>query len=229
MARKKLQRFAENAQMAHVIEPERNEVLDGLSLAGRWREAIFENDRPLILELGCGKGEYSVALAQRDPHSNYLGIDIKGSRIWYGAKEGEEKGLNNLAFLRTQIELLDRCFAADEVDEIWITFPDPQIKFARTKHRLTHPDFLKRYAQVLKADGLVHLKTDSEFLHGYTQATLEAYQQPILQAFFNIDRQMVHEPQHVLHQVRTHYEEQFRAEGKAITYLKFKLDQRLLP
>lgn len=225
MARKKLARFDDNAKFPHVIEPARGELQEDWPMRGAWRERHFKNDHPLVLELGCGKGEYTVALARKFPDKNFIGIDIKGARIWYGAKETAEAGLDNAAFLRTQIELLNRCFAPHEVDEIWITFPDPQIKYARTKHRLTHPRFLALYRQVLKPDGLVHLKTDSAFLHGYTQATLEGLGADIRYCYYDIDLQLKHDPQHVLHTVRTHYEQLFRQKGAKITYIQFKLDR----
>lgn len=219
MARKKLERFAENATFSHVIEPTREEVVNGFELQGKW-DSIFNNDNPIVLELGCGKGEYTVAMAERFPDKNFIGIDIKGARIWYGAKAVEEKGLENAAFLRTQIELLDRCFAKGEVSEIWITFPDPQIKYKRMKHRMTNPEFLKVYAQVLKKDGVVHLKTDSEFLHGYTHGILQAFNFPVFEAYHDIDKQLPHRS-HLLHSVKTHYEGLFREKGKTITYIKF--------
>lgn len=225
MARKKLERFKENESFRHVIEPKREEITKGFTLRGAWRKEIFKNEKPIVLELGCGKGEYTVAMAKKYPNKNFIGVDIKGARIWYGAKDIADNNLNNGAFLRTQIELIDQCFAQNEVDEIWITFPDPQIKFARIKHRLTHPEFLARYAKILKAEGLVHLKTDSEFLHGYTQAVLQMMDLPILQCYFDIDLQLGHEKDHLLHTVKTHYEQLFREKGKTISYIKFKLSK----
>lgn len=225
MARKKLERFAENQTFEHVIEPTREEVVGGLPLKGKWHTEFFKNNNPIVLELGCGKGEYTVAMAKKFPEKNFIGIDIKGSRIWYGASDVAKNQLKNACFLRTQIELLEYCFAQGEVAEIWITFPDPQIKYKRTKHRLTHPDQLDRYAHVLTTDGLVHLKTDSEFLHGYTCGILQLRDEPVHEAFFDIDLQMNHKD-HLLHSVRTHYEELFREKGKPITYLKFGLNAR---
>lgn len=225
MARKKLARFAENAQMAHVIEPSRAEVLQGFPLQGKWCSEIFKNDKPIVLELGCGKGEYTVALAERFPQTNFIGIDVKGARIWYGASAVQEKKLPNAAFLRTQVELLNHCFAAGEIEEIWITFPDPQIKQARSKHRLTHPDFLARYRKVLRPGGSVHLKTDSEFLHGYTAGVLQVLGFPVLQAYHDIDKQIARKQGHLLHEVQTHYEQLFRGKGKSVTYLKFQFER----
>jgi tRNA (guanine-N7-)-methyltransferase len=221
MARRKLERFVENKAMHHVIEPKREEVLKGLSLQGNWGEKIFGNSKPIVLELGCGKGEYTLAMAERFPDKNFVGVDIKGARIWYGATEATEKGLDNVAFLRTQIEMIDNCFDAGEVSEIWITFPDPQIKHTRVKHRLTHPSFLMRYQAILKMKGLIHLKTDSEFLHGYTIGLLQLMGFPVHKVMHDIDKQLKVGEESLLQEVRTHYEEKFREEGKKITYIRF--------
>jgi len=173
-SKNKLKRFNQNLSFSNVIQPEREEVTSGeFRFKGKWRQDFFKNDRPIVVELGCGKGEYSVYLAQQYPEKNFVGVDIKGARFWAGAKESLELGLSNVGFLRTQIELIDAIFEENEVDEIWITFPDPQIKFKRTKHRLTNPAFLDRYHTILKPEGRIHLKTDSEFLHGYTLGLLE--------------------------------------------------------
>lgn len=195
------------------------------SLKGCWKQRFFKNDKPLVLELGCGKGEYTVAMAKRFPSKNFIGIDIKGARLWYGAKEVEQAELKNAAFLRTQVELVDFCFAENEVDEIWITFPDPQIKYKRAKHRLTNPDFLDKYRKILKPEGIVHLKTDSEFLHGYTHGVLQILGYPILEAYHDIDLQL-NESNHILHQVKTHYEMMYRKKNKTITYIQFCFDKK---
>lgn len=224
MARKKLARFKENDTFRHVIEPSREEVVAGLEWKGKWNE-FFGNDNPIVLELGCGKGEYTVAMAKEFPDKNFIGIDIKGARIWYGATEVKENNMNNAGFLRTQIELLEYCFAQEEVSEIWITFPDPQIKYKRVKHRLTNPDFLQRYAKILKKDGLMHLKTDSEFLHGYTHGVLQVLGLPVYKAWHDIDKQ-IYDKNNLLHSVRTHYEGIFREVGKPITYIQFGVHGR---
>lgn len=221
MARKKLARFAENEALAQVLEPSRESLLQGFALRGQWAATHFKNDHPIVLELGCGKGEYTVAMARRFPDRNFVGMDVKGARIWYGAKDLEGEGLSNGAFLRSQIELIEHCFAPGEVSEIWITFPDPQIKHARQKHRLTHPDFLARYARILAPGGQVHLKTDSEFLHGYTAGVLQVLGHPIFEAYYDIDKQIPGQPDHLLHSVQTHYEQLFRAKAKSISYLRF--------
>ena len=224
MGKNKIARFAENKLLPNVIQPTRNEALDNFELKGKWREKVFKNDNPIVLELGCGKGEYTVGMAKAFPDKNFIGVDIKGARFWFGAKEAVENNLKNAAFLRTQIELVDYFFAENEVDEIWITFPDPQIKYRRTKHRLTHPDFLARYQRILKPGGIIHLKTDSEFLHGYTLGYLQGAGHEIITAHHDIYGAPEYEPgTPLLRDVRTYYEELFSAKGKTITYIKFRL------
>ena len=224
MGKNKLARFAENKILPNVFQPTRDEALDNYPLKGKWRSEVFKNHNPIVLELGCGKGEYSVGLAKSFPDKNFIGIDIKGARFWFGAKEAVEKNLNNVAFLRTQIELVDCFFDHDEVDEIWITFPDPQIKYRRTKHRMTHPDFLDRYKKILKKDGIVHLKTDSEFLHGYTLGLLQGQGHEIISAHHDIYGAPEYEPgTPLLREIKTYYEGLFSAKGKTITYLKFRI------
>lgn len=219
-SKNKLKRFNQNLTFANVIQPEREELTGGeFALKGNWRKDFFKNDRPIVLELGCGKGEYSVYLAQQYPEKNFIGIDIKGARFWTGAKQSLELGLPNVGFMRTQIELVDYAFAEDEVDEIWITFPDPQIKFKRTKHRLTNPSFLNRYHKILKPKGQLHLKTDSEFLHGYTLGLLEGMGWEVDYAHHDIYGNP-HAPKHAT-AIQTYYENMFKEKGKLITYLNF--------
>lgn len=224
MGKNKIARFEENKILPNVIQPTREEALNQFHLKGKWKKEIFKNENPIVLELGCGKGEYSVGLAKSFPKKNFIGIDIKGARFWFGAKEAVENNINNVAFLRTQIELVDYFFEENEVDEIWITFPDPQIKYRRTKHRLTHPDFLNRYKKILKPGGIIHLKTDSEFLHGYTLGLLQGLGYEILTAHHDIYGAPEYEPNTpLLREVRTYYEELFSAKGKTITYIKFRI------
>ncbi|WP_127846700.1 tRNA (guanosine(46)-N7)-methyltransferase TrmB [Psychroflexus aestuariivivens] len=221
-SKNKLKRFKENEDFPNVVQPERAEIVDDtFKYKNRWKQDFFKNEKPLILELGCGKGEYTVGLAKRYPDSNFLGIDIKGARFWRGAKTALEENITNAAFLRTQIELVDQIFGEGEVDEIWITFPDPQIKWKRTKHRMTNPEFLKKYKQVLKPDGLIHLKTDSEFMHGYTLGILEGLGYEIIYAHHDI--YVNHQAPEVVVNIQTFYESQYLKEGKSITYTKFRL------
>lgn len=220
-SKNKLKRFKENETFPNVIQPSREEVFkDSLGLKGNWRSNFFKNDNPIVLELGCGKGEYTVNLAKRYPDKNFIGIDIKGARFWRGAKTAVEENLLNVAFIRTQIELVDLIFDEGEVDEIWITFPDPQIKYRRTKHRMTNPDFLQKYRKILKPDGVVNLKTDSEFMHGYTLGVLGALNEHIELSQHDVygDQSM---PDDVT-SIQTFYEKQYLEEGKKITYLRFR-------
>ncbi len=220
-SKNKLKRFRENETFKNVIQPTREEVLDNFKWKGKWQR-FFNNSNPIVLELGCGKGEYTVALAQKNPNINYIGVDIKGARFWRGAKTAIEENLPNVAFLRTQIELINLCFATNEVSEIWITFPDPQIKHTRIVHRLTNLTFLKKYHQILSDKGIIHLKTDSEFMHGYTLGLLQGLGQEIIYAHHNIYNN--NESPKEATDIQTFYEKQYLEKNKAITYLKFKLD-----
>ncbi len=220
-SKNKLKRFRENESFPNVLQPKREEVLSGLfPHKGRWSE-FFGNERPLILELGCGKGEYTLGLARMHPEKNYIGIDIKGARLWRGAKTAIEDAMTNVAFVRSQIGLIDGLFAPGEVSEIWITFPDPQIKYKRTKHRLTNMEFLEKYTSVLRKEGFVHLKTDSEFMHGYTLGILHARGHEVIYSNHDIYRNEG-SPREVL-DIQTFYENQYLEMGKAITYVKFRL------
>lgn len=221
-SKNKLKRFRENETFRNVIQPSRQEVIEGnFALKGQWA-SYFGNSRPIVLELGCGKGEYTLGLARKFPDRNYIGVDIKGARFWRGAKTALQEELQQVVFLRTQIELIDHLFAENEVSEIWITFPDPQIKYKRTKHRLINERFLDKYKRILKKDGIIHLKTDSEFLHGYTLGLLHGLRHEVLYTNHNI---YVNEgsPSEVL-EIQTFYENQYLEENKPITYIKFRLN-----
>lgn len=219
-SKNKLKRFKENETFPNVIQPTREEVFDdSLKLKGNWKQDFFKNDHPIALELGCGKGEYSVNLAKLFPNKNFLGIDIKGARFWRGAKTALEENISNVGFLRTQIELIDYLFEENEVDEIWITFPDPQIKYKRTKHRMTNPEFLAKYKKILKPNGKVHLKTDSEYMHGYTLGLLQGLGLNIEYAHHDVYG-TTNAPKEVT-EIQTYYESQYLAIGKKITYLRF--------
>jgi tRNA (guanine-N7-)-methyltransferase len=220
-SKNKLKRFKENETFPNVIQPTREEVLNNFTHKGKWH-SFFKNSNPIIIELGCGKGEYTIALAEKNPDKNFIGIDIKGARFWRGAKTALEEGLSNVAFIRTQIELVDFIFAKNEVDEIWITFPDPQIKYQRTKHRMTNQEFLKKYHHILKEDGIINLKTDSEFMHGYTLGLLHGEGHEILHANHNVYKNDG-APEEVT-STQTFYEKQYLEVGKSITYIQFKLN-----
>ena len=221
-SKNKLKRFKENETFKNVIQPTREELVKkDFVLKGKWNKDFFKNDNPLVLELGCGKGEYSVELGRKYPNKNFIGIDIKGARFWRGAKTALEENITNVGFLRTQIELVDHAFAENEVDEIWITFPDPQIKYKRTKHRMTNSDFLQLYKSILKPDGVVNLKTDSEFMHGYTLGVLQGAGHDILYANHDVYKQEG-SPEEVT-SIQTFYESQYLEQNKPITYIRFKI------
>lgn len=222
-SKNKLKRFKENETFGNVIQPTREEILKGdFHLKGKWAKEFLHNDLPVVLELGCGKGEYCIGLSQFYSGKNFIGIDIKGARFWRGAKTALEKEISRVGFIRTQIELIDLLFAENEVDEIWITFPDPQLKYKRTKHRLTNPAFLEKYKKILKPGGTVHLKTDSEFMHGYTLGLLQGLGHDILYSHHDIYNNQ-HAPEEAI-AIQTFYEKQYLEHNKPITYIKFKLD-----
>ena len=192
-----------------------------VAMRGKWHEEYFHNDNPIVLELGCGRGEYTVGLAAHNPNKNYIGIDIKGARMWAGAKQAELAGMKNVAFLRTNIEMLTHFFAPNEVAEIWITFPDPQMKKA-TK-RLTSTYFMQRYTQLLFANGIIHLKTDSPFLYTYTQAMVKENSYPLL---VDTDDLYAAKPTADIDEARslqTHYEHQWLDRGLTIKYIAWQL------
>lgn len=221
-SKNKLKRFKENEKFENVIQPSREELLeDSFVLKANWSDKFFKNNNPVVLELGCGKGEYTVELARQNPDKNFIGIDIKGARFWRGAKTALEEQLENVAFVRTQIELIEQVFGKNEVSEIWITFPDPQIKYKRTKHRLTNSDFLQKYKNILKDEGFIHLKTDSEFMHGYTLGLLHGEGHEVLYAHHDIYKNE-YSPKEVTG-IQTFYEKQYLEKGKPITYIQFRI------
>ena len=219
-SKNKLKRFIQNESFSNVIQPKRQELLSkNFNYKGNWNSLHFKNNNPIIIELGCGRGEYTVNLAKLNPDKNYIGIDIKGARFWRGAKTSIDEKLDNVAFLRTQIELINLVFGKDEVDEIWLTFPDPQIKYQRTKHRLTNPFFINLYKKILKNKGIVHLKTDSEFLHGYTLGILKSFSINLIFSNHDIYKNN-NAPDEVIN-IKTHYEKLFLESNKNISYLSF--------
>ncbi len=223
MAKNKLQKFKDLDVFSNTIQPEKKELLnDDFDIKGNWNKE-FENDNPIVLELGCGKGEYTVNLAKKFPDINYIGVDIKGARIWKGARFAIENQLKNVRFLRTQIEFLPFCFSENEVSGLWITFPDPQIKYRRRKKRLTALNMLNRYRNVLKKNALVHLKTDSQFLHGYTLGVLEKLEANIICSSHDIYNSNLINTNHIL-SIKTFYEEKFLKNKQPITYICFQIN-----
>lgn len=216
MAQKKLVRFAELDTFTNVLQyPE--------GMQGKWAD-FFKNSNPITLELACGKGEYAVGLGRMYPQRNFIGVDVKGNRIWRGAKNALQEGLHNVGFLRTQMDRVTEYFAKDEVREIWITFPDPQLRLSKIKKRLTHPKFLRLYKQFLQPGGLVHLKTDSPNLYNFTKAVIQLYQFELLEdnadvhAGTNINPELL---------IKTHYESLDIAGSNKVHYLCFKLSDAL--
>ncbi len=221
MTKNKLARFRENESFAFLHQPPFDEVWQTpFHLRGHWHERQFRNHNPITLELGCGRGEYTVALATASPQENFIGMDIKGARLWVGAKASQNAALDNVAFVRGRIETLLSFFAPSEVAHLWLTFPDPQLKERRAKKRLTSPRFLQQYARILAPDGLIHLKTDSAELYAYTLETVRELGGEICHAYPAIDDHLDELP--VL-RIPTYYERYFRERGKPITYLAFSL------
>ena len=229
MGKDKLKRFAENLTFECMVQPEFEDIFHkDHPLKGRWHKDFFKNDNPIILELGCGKGEYTIALAERNPNANYIGVDIKGARMWRGAKTATENGMTNVGFLRTRIEFINSFFAEGEVAEIWITFPDPQMK--KVRKRLTSTRFLELYREVLKPEGIVHLKTDSPFLYTYTQAMVKENSYLLLvdtSDLYNTDQTLgiVNQESDIeeARALQTHYEHQWLDRGLTIKYLCWEL------
>ena len=222
-SKNKLKRFKENLTFKNVIQPSREILVDdNFEYKGKWNNLFFKNNKPIIIELGCGKGEYSIELAKLNPEKNFIGIDIKGARFWRGAKTAIDEGLNNIAFVRSQIELIDRIFSEGEVSEIWITFPDPQIKFKREKHRLINLKFINLYKNILVPNGIINLKTDSEFLHGYMLGLIKSTNfLELIYSNHNIYNNSG-APDDVL-SIQTFYELKFLKQKKPITFINFKV------
>ncbi|RYY47745.1 MAG: tRNA (guanosine(46)-N7)-methyltransferase TrmB [Chitinophagaceae bacterium] len=215
MAQKKLLRFAQIKEMENVLEYPKD-------VAGKWH-SFFKNQHPVTLELACGRGEYTVGLARMHPRQNYIGVDVKGNRMYIGAKTALQENLQNAAFLRTQIEMIAEYFSTNEVEEIWITFPDPQLRISKAKRRLTHPRFLRLYQQFLKPGGSIHLKTDSPVLHRFTNTVINMYGLHLEEESAD-----VHAQQHMPElDIKTHYESLDIAKSKKIHYLRFSLPGEL--
>lgn len=216
----KLEKFADFKTFRNCFSLPYEALEKGFDLKGKWHRDFFHNNHPIVLELGCGRGEYSVGLAKQYPEKNFIGVDIKGNRIWTGAKESLEKKLDNVAFIRTRIDFIDYCFAENEVSEIWITFPDPQPQQSRERKRLTGPMFLNRYKKFLKPGGIIHLKTDNT---GFYEYTLEVIREEGLVLHYHTADLYLHNPTNLveLTSIQTRYEKLFSEKGERIKYCAF--------
>ncbi len=222
MGQNKLARFNDLHNFSNVIEAGFDEVFkNNHPVQGNWLQTKFKNNNPIVLELGCGKGEYTVNLAEKYPEKNFIGVDIKGNRIWVGAKRALDSEMNNVMFLRTRIEFIDAFFAQNEVDEIWITFPDPQENRNRRRKRLTSPVFLSKYKCFLKPKAIIHLKTDNDKLFDFTQRLCEINNLDVKISTFNLYNSAFADE---THGIKTYYESMFLAEGKPIHYIQFSLN-----
>lgn len=227
-SKNKLERWEEMETFNNVIQPEFGEVFNkNHPYKGKWRETVFKNNNPIVLELGCGRGEYSVGMGQHFPDKNFIGVDIKGARIWRGAKTAFEEKMNNVFFIRTRIDFISSFFDANEVDEIWITFPDPQPQESREKKRLTAPLFINRYKDFLKPDGIIHLKTDNAPFFQYTLDEIKKNNYPLMESSFNLYEEKIETLNATTKEIlsiKTHYEDLFSKKGFNICYLKFQLN-----
>lgn len=221
MTKRKLYRFQENKTFKNLFQYTYSDLHEkGFPLKGRWHEAYFKNQNPILLELGCGKGEYTLEMALQNTNKNYIGIDIKGARLWRGCKTATEKHLKHVAFIRTKINWITHFFDSSEIDEIWLTFPDPQPQKSREKKRLTSPPFLDLYRQILNNRGTIHLKTDNQHLYQYTLEIINQQRHELLFAAADIYNSDLDNEATA---IQTFYEKKFLEQGNPITYLKFRL------
>lgn len=218
----KQEKFVDLEQFKNCFSFSFEEINTGFDVKGKWTNTVFCNNNPIVLELGCGKGEYTVGLGAANNNKNFIGVDVKGNRIWTGAKQALDQGLANIAFLRTRIDFIDHCFTENEVDEIWITFPDPQPQKPRARKRLTHPLFLNRYKKILKQNGIIHLKTDSTSLYNYTLEVIAEEKHELIWHTNNL-YQNCPEDRKELVEIKTHYEKLFTDRGEDIKYVCFRL------
>jgi tRNA (guanine-N7-)-methyltransferase len=220
MAKRKLQRFAENLTFPHLFQPKVHYPPSDFLMKGKWHKEFFKNKNPIVLELGCGRGEYTVQMAEHFPEKNFVGLDWKGARLWRGAKTVQEQQMKNVAFLRIQIQYIEYFFAHEEVSEIWITFPDPQPQKTRERKRLTSEVFLNKYRNIIQPDGIIHLKTDNEGFYNYTLETLQNFNLPV-----HLQTDNLYESSFVdnVLSIKTKYELMFLEKGAQSKYVKFSM------
>lgn len=227
MGKGKLAKWAENQHFDHVFEPSLNEIIEGATfMKGEWHEKVFQNSNPITVELGCGKGEYTMGLARLYPDRNFLGVDVKGHRFWSGARESLDEELSNVAFLRTKIEFINSFFDKDEVDEIWLTFSDPQPKDQRGTKRITSPIFIDRYKKFLPKGSLIHIKSDSQWLYDNTIAELKSNAYEVIHDTNDLYGGYIDTIEGDLAdilRIKTYYEELFTERGAVIKYIQFKV------
>lgn len=226
MGKDKLKRFAEMKHFENVFQPSMEEVKEGFQMKGKWHSDFFKNENPIVLELGCGRGEYTVGMAQKYPEKNFIGIDIKGSRIWRGAKTGVEDKMPNIGFVRSKIDFIEYLFAENEVSEIWLTFSDPQPK--RPRKRLTSKLFIDRYRKIMKSTGVINIKTDSDLLFESTLEQIEEHNYNCFLSSWDVYGEMVVKdstPEELkeLMEIKTYYEQKWLTEGKKIKFAKFTI------
>lgn len=218
--KKKKQHFEENKTFRHLFQPTYHEVKEGYKLKGKWN-SWFKNDNPIVIELGCGKGEYTIGLARKYPEKNFIGLDLKGARLWRGGKTVQEEKIPNVAFIRSAGEFLEYLFAPEELSEIWITFPEPHPQKAKSKKRFTSPQFNQRFKNILKRDGIIHLKTDDRPFFDFTLETIKEEKHNLLVKYDNL---YAEDPDEEVKEIQTYYEGMWLREGRTIMYLRYQLN-----
>ncbi len=220
-SKNKLRHFAENLTFPNMFQPKYEDLKEDFRLKGKWNSDFFKNNNPITLEVGCGKGEYTVGLAQKYPQRNFIGMDIKGARMWRGCKTSNELKMTNVAFVRNYVQMVPQLFAQGEIDELWITFPDPQPKKIKISKRLTSPAFLQRYFQILKPGGIINFKTDNEPLFNYTLDVIKEHNHKLILSVKDLYN---YDGLEEVKEIRTYYEKLFSEQGYAINYMQFQLN-----